>query len=123
MEETPSHPSIAYAALKCRCPACGKGKLYQSLLKVAPRCAECGLNLTQHEQGDGPAFLAVLIVGALTAIGAVILDMKLEPPLWVHAAIWIPFVMIGSVLSLRWLKAALIATQYSYRKDNFRPQD
>jgi len=113
-------PSIAYAALKTRCPRCGKGKLYRSLLDIAPACTACGLSFAGHEQGDGPAFMGILIIGALTAIGAAILEIKLAPPFWVQGAIWFPFVIIGSIVSLRWLKAALIAVQYQYRKDDFK---
>lgn len=116
-----STPSVAYVSLKGRCPACGKGKLYHSLLRINNRCSHCGLNLAEREQGDGPAFLAILLIGALTAISATVMDMKLEPPLWVHAVIWIPFVFIGSILSLRWIKAWMIAVQYQYRKDDFTP--
>lgn len=111
--------SIGYAALRGRCPRCGKGKLYKNLLDVAPACNVCGLSFAGHEQGDGPAFMGILIIGALTAIGAAVVEIKLEPPFWVHAALWFPFVIIGSILSLRWLKAALIAMQYQYRKEDF----
>ncbi len=79
------------------------------------------MSFAGREQGDGPAFLAILLVGALTAIGATVTDMKLEPPLWAHALIWIPFVFIGSILSLRWIKAWMIAVQYHYRNDDFTP--
>ena len=77
------------------------------------------MSFKEHEQGDGPASLSVLLVGALAAIGAVIVDMKYAPPFWVHAVIWIPFIVIGSLVSLRLLKALIIAVQYQYRKDDF----
>ena len=126
MTEQPHSPnspiSTAYVTFKGRCPACGLGKLYSGLLTINECCNVCGLNLAEREQGDGPAFLAILLVGALTAIGATVMDMKLEPPLWVHATIWIPFVFIGSIVSLRWLKAWLIIVQYQYRKDDFKAE-
>lgn len=112
-------PSIATAALRGRCPRCGKGKLYKNLLDVADSCSACGLSFAGHEQGDGPAFMGILIIGALTAIGAAIVEIKLAPPFWVQAAIWFPFVIIGSILSLRWLKAALIAVQYRVKGEDF----
>jgi len=110
---------MGYAALRCRCPRCGKGRLYQSLLKIAHRCEVCGLPFAKHEQGDGPAFFGILLVGTLVGIFAAVVEIKFAPPFWVHAALWIPFIVIGSVLSLRVLKAALIAAQYHYRKDDF----
>ena len=120
MDTPETQVSLGYSALRCRCPKCGKGKLFKSLLTVADRCDTCGLSFAGHEQGDGPAFFGILIIGALTGIFAAIVEIKFAPPFWVHAALWIPFVVIGSLLSLRTLKAALIAAQYHYRKDDFR---
>lgn len=65
--------------------------------------------------------MSILLIGALTAIGAVVVDMKFSPPLWVHAVIWIPFIIIGSLVSLRLIKALIIAVQYHYRKEDFTP--
>lgn len=36
--------------LKCRCPNCGKAKLFKSILKIEHSCPECGMLL---ERGDG----------------------------------------------------------------------
>ena len=112
--------SLATLSLRGRCPACGQGKLYKNLLTIADHCNICALPLKAREQGDGPAFLAILLVGALTAISATIIDIKLEPHLWLHLLIWPPFVLIGSLLSLRFLKAWMIAVQYHYRKEDFK---
>ena len=101
------------------CPACGKGKLFRGLLTVADKCSECGLSFAGHEQGDGPAVFAILIIGALAAIGAAVVDVKFEPPFWVHAALWVPFILIGTILALRFLKAALITVQYKVKKEDF----
>ena len=42
------------AALRCRCPRCGQGKLFQGVLTVRERCPVCGLDLREHDSGDGP---------------------------------------------------------------------
>jgi uncharacterized protein (DUF983 family) len=104
-----------------RCPRCGKGRLYRGWLEMNDSCSDCALPFSAREQGDGPAFFAVLLIGALTAIGAAIVEIKLAPPFWLHAAIWIPFTLIGTILGLRVLKAALVGVQYQYRKDDFTP--
>jgi len=121
VNDAPPSVSVAYAALRGRCPRCGKGKLYKNLLDIADYCHQCGLSFKAHKQGDGPAFFGILIIGALTAIGAAVVEIKLEPPFWLHAVIWVPFIVVGSITSLRWLKAALLAIQYQYRKDDFTP--
>ena len=51
------------AALKGRCPQCGEGRLFAGFLTVAPRCTECGLDLSKQDSGDGPAVFVILILG------------------------------------------------------------
>jgi len=99
-----------------RCPRCGKGKLYRSFFKIADCCSECGQPFYPNEQGDGAASASVLVVGALVAIFATIVEVKYEPPFWVHAALWIPFIIIGSLISNRIIKAALVHIQYKVRE-------
>lgn len=101
------------------CPRCRKGKLYSGLLKVAPACDQCGLSYIGHEEGDGPAFFGILIIGAAAAIGAAIMEVKYEASFLLQAAIWVPFIFIGSIFSLRVGKAALIAIQFQLRSHDF----
>ncbi|MEA2903171.1 MAG: hypothetical protein QOI12_558, partial [Alphaproteobacteria bacterium] len=39
-----SQISLTLAGLACRCPRCGKGKLFQGFLTLRPRCDACGLD-------------------------------------------------------------------------------
>ncbi len=87
---------------------------------MAPGCAACGLSYSGHEQGDGPAFFGILVVGTLAGIGAALLEVFVQPDYWVHAALWGPFIVLGSIASLRVGKAVLIATQYRLRRDDFQ---
>jgi uncharacterized protein (DUF983 family) len=102
------------AALFCRCPRCGQGKVLQGWLAVAPRCNRCGLDLRGEDVGDGPAALVILVLGAIVVAGAVLLEVKAEPPIWVHLLVWIPVTLAGTVFLLRALKAWLIAQQYRH---------
>ena len=116
MTEADGYPPIPVlaAALRCRCPRCGKGKLYQGLLTVAPRCSVCGLDLAAQDAGDGPAVFVVLILGALVVLLAILVEIKFAPPLWVHLVLWTPVVIGGAIAMLRPLKAWLIAMQYRH---------
>jgi uncharacterized protein (DUF983 family) len=107
--------SLLSTALYCRCPRCGQGRLFDGLLKVAPRCAQCGLDLRAEDAGDGPAVLVMFALGALVVTGALLVEAIFSPPLWVHAVLWIPVTFGGSILLLRPLKAVLIAQQYRHR--------
>lgn len=111
--------SIAYVSLRARCPRCGKGALYKSFLTIAETCPICNLSFKEHEQGDGPAFFCICIIGSLTGIFAAIIEVMFEPPYWLHAAIWIPFIIGSSVLGIRAMKAALIAMQYKFKQEDF----
>jgi uncharacterized protein (DUF983 family) len=108
-------PSLLHAALACRCPRCGRGKLFRYLLDVRDRCEVCGLDLRAHDAGDGAVVGVILLLGAIV-IGLVFwVEFRFSPPLWLHAVLW-PVVTIPlAVLMMRPAKAALVALQYRHR--------
>jgi len=108
------YPEIAplAAGLRCRCPRCGVGRLYRGLLTVVERCAACGLDLTPHDSGDGPAVFVILILGFLVVPAALLLESLAAPPTWVHLLVWLPVVLGGAIALLRPAKAILIAYHY-----------
>ena len=110
------------AALTCRCPRCGKGKVLRGLLTVAPRCGECGLDFHAEEVGDGPAAFVILILGALIVFAAALVELKAAPPFWVHVVLWPPIALAGTILLQRSLKAWLIALQYRHHLLDTRQQ-
>jgi uncharacterized protein (DUF983 family) len=116
MAEAGPYPPVPVieAALRCRCPRCGKGKLYRGLLTVTPCCSACGLDLAAQDAGDGPAVFVVLILGAVVVGLAILVEVKFAPPFWVHLVLWTPVILGGSIGLLRLLKAWLIAMQYRH---------
>lgn len=107
------------AGLRCRCPRCGRGPLFQGLLTVRPVCEACGLDLSAQDSGDGPAVFVILLVGGAAVLLALLVELAFSPPTWVHLVYQIPFVLGLSVLLLRPLKATLIALQYRYKTAGF----
>ena len=82
---------------------------------MADACSVCQLKFAGHDTGDGPAFFVMLPLCILVAVLALYVDMTLSPPLWLHGVIWPP-VIIGIVgLTLRPVKALMIALQYRHR--------
>ncbi len=115
IENFPVVPPLR-AALACRCPRCGKGRLFRGLLKVRQACEVCGLDLSAQDAGDGPAVFAILFLGMLVVGLAALVEIRFSPPLWVHLLLWGPLIVIGAVAMLRPLKAGLIALQYRHRR-------
>jgi uncharacterized protein (DUF983 family) len=107
-------PAIWRAALEGRCPRCGARTLFAGLLRYAPRCRACGLDFAAFNVGDGPAALLILLVGALVTALAIVLELAVEPPVWVHILLWPPIVLVLVVGSLRVSKAALLALEYRH---------
>jgi uncharacterized protein (DUF983 family) len=110
----PPVPPLA-AALFCRCPRCGEGRLFEGLLDVRPCCSVCGLDLRAQDAGDGPAVFVIFILGAIIVGLAILVQSVFSPPLWVHLVLWTPLIVGGAILLLRPLKAGLIAMQYRHR--------
>ena len=102
------------AALRCRCPRCGEGRLFTGLLKVRPACTSCGLDLSAQDAGDGPAVFVILFLGMIVVGLAAWVEIKFEPALWVHLLLWTPLILGGAIVMLRPLKAGLIALQYRH---------
>jgi len=100
------------AGLSCRCPRCGKGRLFSGFLKVAPRCDVCGLDFAFADSGDGPAVFVIFVVAPVVVILAFIVDALFHPAPWMHLLIWIPVTILLTLALLRPFKATLLALQY-----------
>jgi uncharacterized protein (DUF983 family) len=111
----PSAVSPIVAGLTCRCPQCGKGKLFGGFLSLRPRCDGCGLDYTFIDSGDGPAVFIILLAGFVVVGCALIVEVKYQPPFWVHAVLWIPLIAATTLLPLRPMKSLLIALQYHHK--------
>jgi uncharacterized protein (DUF983 family) len=110
-----TEPSALKAALTCRCPACGKGKLFQGFLELEPRCDKCGLDYAAFDSGDGPAVFIILAAGFVVVFAALITEVLYQPPFWLHALLWLPLILIVTILPLRPAKALMIALQHRHK--------
>ena len=115
-------PPALLRGLACRCPACGKGRLFSSYLKVAPTCANCGEELHHHRADDAPPYFTMLIVGHIVVAGVLAVETAFEPELWVHALLWGPLLLIMSLLLLPRIKGALVGLQWALRMHGFGGQ-
>ena len=98
-----------------RCPACGQGRLFQGFLNLRPACEKCGLDYRFADAGDGPAVFVILIGGAIVVFAALLTEVAYQPPYWLHAALWLPLILLVTLMPLRLVKGLLIALQYHHK--------
>jgi uncharacterized protein (DUF983 family) len=111
-------PTLTESALRgiaCKCPRCGKGSIYSGFLTLRPSCEACGLDFAFMDSGDGPAIFMIMIAGAIVVAAALIVEIKYQPPFWLHAALWLPLILATTLLPLRAMKSLLIALQYHHK--------
>lgn len=112
---TEASVSVLQSALTCRCPRCGRGRLFRNLLEVRDTCEVCGLDLRANDAGDGAVVGVILVLGAVIVALAFWVEFRFEPPLWLHAVLW-PIVTVPlAIVMMRPAKAALVALQYRHR--------
>jgi uncharacterized protein (DUF983 family) len=105
------------AGLQCRCPSCGKGKLFKGPfnLDLEQECAACELSYKFIDTGDGPAVFVIMGLGLIMLGSALILEFTVQPPIWLHAVLWVPATFLLAFGFLRPLKALLIALQFRHK--------
>jgi uncharacterized protein (DUF983 family) len=113
------HPSSGPLPIKRglmgQCPRCGEGRLFNGFLTLRPSCDKCGLDFGFADAGDGPAVFVILIGGAIVVMAALITEVVYQPPYWLHAALWLPLILIVTLLPLRMIKGLLIALQFHHK--------
>jgi uncharacterized protein (DUF983 family) len=87
---------------------------------VKDRCNHCGLDFAFASAGDGPAVFIILLAGFVVTGLALFVEVSYQPPLWIHAALWLPLGAGLPLLLLRPFKAILVALQYQYRAEEGR---
>lgn len=112
-DDYPPQSSFA-TGIRCACPRCGKGKLYDGVLTFAGRCGVCGLNFGRLNVDDGAAFFIIVGYSALVIPLALWLEFAMSPPIWVHVAVWVPVIVGGAILLMRVLKAWLAAQHFRH---------
>lgn len=106
--------------LRGRCPRCGEGRLFEGFLSTKKVCRVCNLDLAFADSGDGPAVFIILVVGCIVGALFLYVELAYQPPYWVHAVLWLPTIIVLSLLLLRPFKAVMIALQYKNKAQEGR---
>lgn len=104
-----------------KCPACGTGALFHRYLKVSDNCSHCDEALHHHRADDGPTYFTIVIVGHVVVSLVLAVEVAYRPPLWLHAALWLPLTVILALIVLAPVKGALIGLQWALLMHGFDP--
>lgn len=102
-----------------RCPACGQTHLFTGFLTVRDQCTHCGTEWHHHRADDAPPYVTMFITGHVLFGGLLALEKAMQPPTWVHLAIWIPLTVLLSAWLLPRVKGAIIGLQWAHRMHGF----
>ena len=113
----PVYPPLSplKTGVRCRCPRCGEGPLFQGYLTIRKACTNCGLDYGFADPADGPAFFVMTAVGLVGMILLMAFDFIVHPPIWVHAVVTLPILVAMCMGCLRPFKAWLVAEQYVHK--------
>lgn len=104
-----------------KCPACGMGAMFRRYLKVADHCPQCGEALHHQRADDAPPYFTIAIVGHIVVGLMLMVEMAYRPPLWLHAALWLPLTLILALLLLPPVKGTIVALQWALHMHGFDP--
>lgn len=103
------------------CPSCGNGALFSRYLKVKDHCSSCGEALHHHRTDDAPPYFTILIAGHIIVPLLLAFETAFTPPLWVHAAIWLPLTTLVCLALLPPVKGAIVGLQWAHYMHGFDP--
>ena len=108
--------------MMCRCPKCGRGRMFASFLKVADDCPACGEQLYHHRADDAPPYVTIMIVGHIVVPPLVLVEEIWRPEVWLHLVIFLPLTLLLSLALLPPIKGALVGLQWALRMHGFDPR-
>lgn len=110
---SPGSVNPIWAGLRCRCPRCGVGPVFDGYLRLTSECPECGADWSSADCGDGPAVFVVFAVGAIVVPFALVL-LLMGAPAWLGFAAPAALAIGLSAALLRLFRATLVALQHHH---------
>ena len=75
-------------SLRCRCPACGEGRLFYRFLRTEPECPACGEDMSHHRADEAPPYFTIVIVGHLVVPIILMIQDETDLSNLTHMRIW-----------------------------------
>ena len=124
MDQELKSSDLIRQSLRCRCPRCGEGKMFQSglTLSTVTTCPICAFPMAKHDSGDGPAVFLIFILGFLLVPLAIWFEVAYLPPLWVHVVLWGIVGLAICMFTMRPIKSCVIHLQYRHLPETLRDE-
>ena len=75
-----------------------RASCFRAFSTLRQRCDSCGLDYSFADAGDGPAVFVILLGGGIVVFAALLTEVLFQPPYWVHAMLWLPLILIVTLL-------------------------
>ncbi len=111
-------PAI-WKGIKCKCPKCGEGKLFEKWLKVTPTCKHCGEELHHERAQDFPPYITITIVGHVIVTLLMIVEARTQWSLTTHLLVWIPLATVMTLGLMQPVKGGVVGMQWAVRMFGF----
>lgn len=102
-----------------RCPACGRGRLFDGYTKLTNACPACGLDFSGHRADDAPPYVTILLVGHIAIPLALAAKQVFDPPLGLQFAVLTPLILLAAYVLLPISKGGLVGVQWANRMHGF----
>jgi len=83
---------------------------------MSDSCSNCGLNFSEFDVGDGPAYISGFLICFLVPILAVLTEVIFEPSLLTHSILWVFATFLFSYLILIFSRSSFIHLEYKMIK-------
>ena len=98
-----------------RCPNCGTGRIFQTYIKPTGACSTCDEKLDHIRTDDFAPWLMILVTGHIIVSLVFYVELTYAPPLWVHAALWVPTTILLVLALLPHAKGACLGLMWALR--------
>ena len=105
--------------VKCTCPNCGEGRLFDKWLKVTPQCDVCGEELFHEQAHDFPPYITITIVGHIVLTLLMIVEANFVWTTATHMLVWIPLATVMTLALMQPVKGGVVGFQWAVRMFGF----
>jgi uncharacterized protein (DUF983 family) len=92
--------------LRCRCPRCGRGRLYRGLYTELEQCASCGARFDWYS-GEVLGFL-YMSTALLTGLFVIVMLLWKPGSVWLGRAVIVPLALAAYLGTSRFRKGAAL---------------